>query len=171
MVFLQSRGNLLIFLLLTTCVIDKAQCIRIPDRISEPARDPPSQQPLKTAVFALGSFWRSESVFGCLNGVVRTTVGYAGGSKSNPEYRSLADHAESVQVSQPPNSQFLSFFLFFFPWNLCNIILHWFVKCHWFHTELELIAKLDFTGLSSVHVPLEQVWACSYNFYFPISSD
>ncbi|KAL4644242.1 hypothetical protein ACB092_02G150400 [Castanea dentata] len=102
MVSLQSRGNLLIFLLLTICVIDKAQCIRIPDRISEPTRDPPSQQPLKTAVFALGSFWRSESVFGCLNGVVRTTVGYAGGSKSNPEYRSLADHAESVQVEYDP---------------------------------------------------------------------
>lgn len=41
-------------------------------------------------------------MFGCLNGVVRTTVGYAGGSKSNPEYRSLADHAESVQVEYDP---------------------------------------------------------------------
>lgn len=57
--------------------------------------DPP---PLKTAVFALGSFWRSEAAFGCLNGVVRTTAGYSGGSKVNPEFRSLGDHAESVQV-------------------------------------------------------------------------
>lgn len=37
-------------------------------------------------------------MFGCLPGVVRTTVGYAGGSKPNPEYRSFGDHAESVQV-------------------------------------------------------------------------
>ena len=79
-------------------IIDESFCIRIPGRITETARDPPDSQNLKIAVFALGSFWRSEAVFGCLPGVVRTTVGYAGGSKTNPEYRSLGDHAESVQV-------------------------------------------------------------------------
>ncbi|KAM7260510.1 hypothetical protein ACFE04_011183 [Oxalis oulophora] len=42
-------------------------------------------------------FWRSEAIFGCLDGIVRTSVGYAGGSKANPEYRSLGDHAESVK--------------------------------------------------------------------------
>lgn len=41
-------------------------------------------------------------MFGCLNGVVRTTVGYCGGSKLNPVYRSLGDHAESVQVEYDP---------------------------------------------------------------------
>ncbi|KAM7273486.1 hypothetical protein ACFE04_028150 [Oxalis oulophora] len=46
------------------------------------------QQQLNTVVFALGSFWRTEAIFGCLDGVVRTSVGYAGGSKANPEYRS-----------------------------------------------------------------------------------
>lgn len=90
-------------MLLILVVAGKALCIRIPDRISETATDPPTNQLLKTAVFALGSFWRSEAVFGCLNGVVRTTVGYAGGSKTNPEYRSLGDHAESVQVSIFPS--------------------------------------------------------------------
>jgi peptide-methionine (S)-S-oxide reductase len=55
-----------------------------------------------TAVFALGSFWRSEAAFGCLPGVIRTSVGYAGGSKANPEYRNLADHAECVKVQPPP---------------------------------------------------------------------
>ncbi|XP_021275224.1 peptide methionine sulfoxide reductase A5 [Herrania umbratica] len=80
----------------------KAFSIRIPDRISGTPRDL-SDQSLKTAVFALGSFWRSEAVFGCLNGVVRTTAGYAGGSKINPEYRSLGDHAESVLVEYDPN--------------------------------------------------------------------
>ncbi|KAK4346919.1 hypothetical protein RND71_033258 [Anisodus tanguticus] len=69
--------------------------IRFPDRIA-------SNQPLQTAVFALGSFWRSEASFGCFNGIVRTTVGYAGGSKANPEYRNLADHAECVQVEYDP---------------------------------------------------------------------
>lgn len=55
-----------------------------------------------TAAFALGSFWRSEAAFGCLHGVLRTSVGYAGGSKANPEYRNLADHAECVKVEYDP---------------------------------------------------------------------
>jgi peptide-methionine (S)-S-oxide reductase len=37
-----------------------------------------------------------------MDGVVRTTVGYSGGSKVNPEYRSLGDHAESVQIEYDP---------------------------------------------------------------------
>lgn len=104
---------LLSFVVLTLAVADEAQCIRVPDRVS-PVRDLQSSQPLKTAVFALGSFWRSEAVFGCFNGVVRTTAGYAGGSKANPEYRSLGDHAESVQVEYDPRlisfKQLLEFF-------------------------------------------------------------
>ncbi|KAF0903288.1 hypothetical protein E2562_026571 [Oryza meyeriana var. granulata] len=55
-----------------------------------------------TAVFALGSFWRSEAAFGCLPGVIRTSVGYAGGSKARPEYRNLGDHAECVKVEYDP---------------------------------------------------------------------
>lgn len=61
-----------------------------------------SNQELRTAVFALGSFWRSEAAFGCVDGVVRTTAGYSGGSKSNPEYRSLGNHAECVKVEYDP---------------------------------------------------------------------
>ncbi|KAJ4714233.1 Peptide methionine sulfoxide reductase [Melia azedarach] len=88
-------------LVITILFADTALCIRFPDRISDAVKDQ-SDVTLKTAVFALGSFWRSEAVFGCLNGVVRTTVGYAGGSKINPEFRSLGDHAESVQVEYDP---------------------------------------------------------------------
>ncbi|XP_074308601.1 peptide methionine sulfoxide reductase A5 [Silene latifolia] len=86
---------LLLLLIATTSAPTPTLSIRIPDRVPEPAT-------LKMAVFSLGCFWRSEAVFGCLNGVVRTTVGYCGGSKPNPEYRSLADHAESVQVEYDP---------------------------------------------------------------------
>jgi len=95
-VFLSHHFSLLLLIVAGVLIPSPATGIRLPDRKSEP---PPAQSyPLKIAVFALGSFWRSEAVFGCLNGVVRTTVGYAGGSKPNPEYRSLGDHAESVQV-------------------------------------------------------------------------
>ncbi|KAF6177107.1 hypothetical protein GIB67_005095, partial [Kingdonia uniflora] len=39
---------------------------------------------------------------GCLNGIVRTIAGYAGGAKLNLEFRSLADHAECVQIEYDP---------------------------------------------------------------------
>jgi methionine-S-sulfoxide reductase len=34
--------------------------------------------------------------------VVRTRVGYAGGTSQNPTYRSIGDHAESIQVDFDP---------------------------------------------------------------------
>ncbi|XP_022740191.1 peptide methionine sulfoxide reductase A5-like [Durio zibethinus] len=89
--------NFLTVVSLSILCADKAFSIRISTAPREL-----SDQSLKTAVFALGSFWRSEAVFGCLNGVVRTTAGYAGGSKINPAYRSLGDHAESVLVEYDP---------------------------------------------------------------------
>lgn len=92
---------LLVLLIVAGILISSpATAIRLPDRLSE---SPPSpSHPLKIAVFALGSFWRSEAIFGCLNGVARTSVGYSGGSKPSPEYRSLGDHAESVQIEYDP---------------------------------------------------------------------
>ncbi|KAL7102200.1 hypothetical protein ACP275_08G104600 [Erythranthe tilingii] len=83
------------------CAANSAFSIRFPNRIPDSV-DGGSDQPLKTAVFALGSFWWSEAAFGCLDGVVRTAAVYAGGSKPNPEYRSLGDHAESVQIEYDP---------------------------------------------------------------------
>jgi peptide-methionine (S)-S-oxide reductase len=35
-------------------------------------------------------------------GVVRTRVGYAGGTKENPTYRDLGDHAETIQIDYDP---------------------------------------------------------------------
>lgn len=35
-------------------------------------------------------------------GVVRTRVGYAGGTKQNPTYHSLGDHTETIQVDYDP---------------------------------------------------------------------
>ena len=104
--------------LLILCT-DKAFSIRIPDRISSTPREL-SDHSLKTAVFALGSFWRSEAVFGCLTGVVRTTAGYAGGSKINPEYRSLGDHAESVLVRYSSSFLLKCCLSFYFPFLVSN---------------------------------------------------
>uniref|UniRef100_A0A1D1ZFH2 Peptide methionine sulfoxide reductase A5 n=1 Tax=Anthurium amnicola TaxID=1678845 RepID=A0A1D1ZFH2_9ARAE len=88
-------------LALAILVVEKASAIRLPDR-NPPPTIPDPHRHLEVAVFALGSFWRSEAVFGCLPGVVRTTVGYAGGDKANPDYRNLGDHAECVKIEYDP---------------------------------------------------------------------
>lgn len=102
--FHQMLSYYFIIVVFISIIVLSADAIRFPNPISQQVTgNPPSDKfLLKTAVFSLGSFWRSESVFGCLDGVVRTTVGYAGGSKSNPEYRSLGDHAESVHIEYDP---------------------------------------------------------------------
>ena len=38
-----------------------------------------------------------------MKGVIRTRVGYAGGSKINPSYYSLGDHTETIQIDYDPN--------------------------------------------------------------------
>lgn len=53
---------------------------------------------LEKAVFGAGCFWGPDALFGSLEGVVRTRVGYAGGSKESPGYRNLGDHTEVVLV-------------------------------------------------------------------------
>jgi peptide-methionine (S)-S-oxide reductase len=56
----------------------------------------------KTAVFAGGCFWGTQSVFERVKGVIGTTVGYAGGTAATATYDQVTTettgHAESVRV-------------------------------------------------------------------------
>jgi peptide-methionine (S)-S-oxide reductase len=61
---------------------------------------PPSET--RTATFGLGCFWGPEARFGAITGVVRTRVGYAGGTKQSPSYYALGDHTEVVQIEYDP---------------------------------------------------------------------
>jgi peptide-methionine (S)-S-oxide reductase len=56
-----------------------------------------------TATFGLGCFWGPDARFGAMDGVVRTRVGYAGGTRPAPSYHSLGDHTEVVQVDFDPD--------------------------------------------------------------------
>ncbi|MGK7913040.1 MAG: peptide-methionine (S)-S-oxide reductase MsrA [Synechococcus sp.] len=61
---------------------------------------------LETATFAGGCFWCMEHPFDEIDGVVDTTVGFAGGTVENPSYRQVSTgktgHAEVVQVTYDP---------------------------------------------------------------------
>jgi peptide-methionine (S)-S-oxide reductase len=61
----------------------------------------------ETAVFAGGCFWGTQSVFERVKGVVKTTVGYAGGSPNTATYDQVTTettgHAESVEVVYDPS--------------------------------------------------------------------
>jgi len=56
-----------------------------------------------TATFGLGCFWGPDARFGAMDGVVRTRVGYAGGTTLDPSYHSLGDHTEVLQVDFDPD--------------------------------------------------------------------
>ena len=59
-----------------------------------------------TATFGTGCFWCTEAIFEQLNGVLRVTSGYMGGTKENPTYEEVCSgetgHAECVQVVYEP---------------------------------------------------------------------
>ncbi len=68
-----------------------------------PPIDAAAPKTYETATFAEGCFWGVESRFGSLDGVIRTRVGYAGGSTLNPTYHDIGDHSESVQLDYDPS--------------------------------------------------------------------
>ena len=58
------------------------------------------------AIFGMGCFWGAEADFCVLPGVLKTTVGYAGGHSRDPSYEQVSaggtGHAEVVQVEYDP---------------------------------------------------------------------
>src|SRR5256884_2161062 len=69
-----------------------------------PAQDSPSTT--KTAVFAGGCFWCIQPAFDKAPGVLKTTVGYCGGTEPNPTYALVGsektNYRESIQIVYDP---------------------------------------------------------------------
>lgn len=57
-----------------------------------------------TVTLGMGCFWSPEALFGSLPGVIRTRVGYAGGTTPDPVYRRMGDHTETVEIGYDPTS-------------------------------------------------------------------
>jgi len=61
---------------------------------------------MEIATLAGGCFWRMQSVFSKIPGVISTVVGYSGGYTPNPTYQQVrtgtTGHAESIQIAFNP---------------------------------------------------------------------
>jgi len=62
--------------------------------------------PTKTAVFAGGCFWCIQPAFDKANGVIKTIVGYCGGTEPNPTYELVTsektNYRESIEITYDP---------------------------------------------------------------------
>ena len=60
----------------------------------------------KTAIFAGGCFWCIQPAFDKANGVIKTVVGYSGGTEPNPTYALVTsektNYRESIEVTYDP---------------------------------------------------------------------
>jgi methionine-S-sulfoxide reductase len=66
----------------------------------------PSPTETRTAVFAGGCFWCIQPAFDKAKGVIKTVVGYCGGSEPNPTYELVSSektgYRESIQITYDP---------------------------------------------------------------------
>jgi methionine-S-sulfoxide reductase len=60
----------------------------------------------RTAIFAGGCFWCIQPAFDKANGVIKTVVGYCGGTEPNPTYELVSSektrYRESIQITYDP---------------------------------------------------------------------
>src|SRR5213079_1047735 len=60
----------------------------------------------KTAIFAGGCFWCIQPAFDKANGVIKTAVGYSGGTEPNPTYELVStertNYRESIEITYDP---------------------------------------------------------------------
>src|SRR5213596_2646209 len=70
------------------------------------AEDSSASSKTKTATFAGGCFWCIQPAFDKANGVIKTVVGYSGGTEPNPTYEVVSSektgYRESIEVTYDP---------------------------------------------------------------------
>jgi methionine-S-sulfoxide reductase len=88
----------------TFCLLLGCGVIAMAPKSSEAQNSSPSET--KTAVFAGGCFWCIQPAFDKANGVIKTVVGYCGGTEFNPTYELVSSektrYRESIQITYDP---------------------------------------------------------------------
>lgn len=86
----------------------REETMRVPDKhhVLDAPLEPPFPEGTELALFGLGCFWGAEKAFWQAEGVVSTSVGYAGGQTKNPTYQEVCSgmtgHNEVVRVVYDP---------------------------------------------------------------------
>ncbi|XP_058462848.1 peptide methionine sulfoxide reductase-like isoform X2 [Malaya genurostris] len=57
--------------------------------------------PCEKATFGMGCYWAPDSLFGATKGVIRTCVGYAGGTTEDPNNQ-IGDYTEVIEIHYDP---------------------------------------------------------------------
>jgi methionine-S-sulfoxide reductase len=89
-----------IFLLALGCTV------LIATTVSDSDAQNSSSAPTKTAILAGGCFWCIQPAFDKAKGVIKTVVGYSGGTEANPTYELVTSektkHRESIEITYDP---------------------------------------------------------------------
>ncbi|CAH1128713.1 unnamed protein product [Ceutorhynchus assimilis] len=104
--------------------------------------------PFKKATFGMGCFWANDALFGGQQGVLRTRVGYSGGTTPNPVYKKMGDHTEVIEIDYDPTTitykQLLKLFWDNHEYGLTTIIKRQYMSLILYHDEEQKrIAELD----------------------------
>jgi methionine-S-sulfoxide reductase len=81
-------------------------CIALALTFTQVAAQSSSAGTTRTAIFAGGCFWCIQPAFDKANGVIKTVVGYSGGTEPNPTYDLVTsektNYRESIEVTYDP---------------------------------------------------------------------
>ena len=81
-------------------------CAALAITITQGAAQSSSPGTTRTAIFAGGCFWCIQPAFDKANGVIKTVVGYSGGTEPNPTYELVTsektNYRESIEVTYDP---------------------------------------------------------------------
>ena len=98
------KRYLIVILSLAAVFLGSYQVMSMDRKMEKPMMEKPQQT--KTAVFAGGCFWCTESDFEKVDGVIEVVSGYSGGREENPTYKQVSaggtGHVEAVRVTYDP---------------------------------------------------------------------
>ena len=99
------RSIILTCIVLAAALLGYQQAISMDDKMEKPMNT--TVEHTRSAVFAGGCFWCTESDFEKLDGVIAAVSGYTGGRIDNPTYKQVSsggtDHIEAVKIIYDPD--------------------------------------------------------------------